>query len=129
VPSAPARPGRSARLTAAAALVLAEALLAFCYAGYLVVESIAAPTDAPAIGWGVAVFTVICGALIAIVARGLAAGRSWSRAPAVLVQLLLLLAVGLPLVQAGAYLVGVPTMVVAAAVLALVFTAPTPPRP
>lgn len=115
--------GRSRWLTAAGALVLAEAFLAFGYGGYLVVESIAEPTEAPEIGWGIAAFAVICGALIVIVARGLALGRTRSRAPAMLLQLLLLLAVGLPLVQAGVYLVGVPIMAAAAAVPVMLFTA------
>ena len=114
---------RAARLKFAAALVLAEAALPLAYAGYLVVESIAQPTEAPAIGWATAVFLVGCAALVARVGRGLSRATSWSRAPAILVQLLLL-AVGIPFVQGGQYLAGVPIVAAAVAELGLLFAAP-----
>jgi hypothetical protein len=103
-------------------LVLVEALLAFGYAGYLVVESIVAPTEAPEIGWATAAFAVVCGLLLALVARGLARVRGWSRSPAVLAQLLLL-PVGIPLAQGGQYIAGVPIVIAAVVGLVLLFTA------
>lgn len=115
--------GRRIRL-AAAALIFAEALLAIGYAGYLVVESIADETATPEIGWSIAVLLLACGLLMGFLARGVAVARPWSRAPTVLTQLLLLLAVCGPLVQASRSVVGVPLAAVAVAVLALILTAP-----
>jgi hypothetical protein len=104
--------------------MLIEVLLAVSYAVYLAVESIIAPTEAPEIGWGTAAFALICGGLIALVARGVAQAQPRSRAPAVLIQLLMVFAIGIPLVQAGQLLVGVPIIAVAVAVSVLLFTAP-----
>jgi hypothetical protein len=114
---------RPAWLRAAAWLVLVEAIAAFGAAVYFAVESVVAPTEAPEIGWGTAAFALICSGLIALVARGVARAQPHSRGPAVLVQLLLFLAIGVPLVQAGQYLVGVPVCAVAVAVVVLLFTA------
>jgi hypothetical protein len=115
--------GRPLRL-AAAALIFAEAVLAIGYASYLVVESITEETATPEIGWWIAALLLACGLLMGFLARGVASARPWSRAPVVLTQLLLLLAVCGPLIQAGQSVVGVPLSAVAVAVLALIFTAP-----
>jgi peptidoglycan/LPS O-acetylase OafA/YrhL len=116
-----ARPGT---LTAATVLVLLEALLAIGFAVYLVVEALTAPTgDDPAIGWGTAVLALVFGIGMLAVARSLSRLRGWGRAPAIVMQILLL-TIGIPLVQGGStqLIVGVPLTIAAVVTLVLLLT-------
>jgi hypothetical protein len=61
---------------------------------------------------------------LALVARGLAAGRRWARAPA-LVTNLLVLPVAFDVVRGGRWYVGVPLLLWALAVLVLLFAPST----
>lgn len=68
-----------------------------------------------------ALLTLLAGLGLLAVARGLRRGRRWARAPAMVTQLLVLpVAVGL--VQGGRWYVGVPLILWALTVLALLFT-------
>jgi hypothetical protein len=59
---------------------------------------------------------VLVGALVLLVARGLAEVRGWARSPAVVVQLLAL-PVGVGLVQGAVWVAAVPVLVLAGSVL------------
>ena len=61
-------------------------------------------------------FAVVGGALVVLVARGLARVQGWSRSPAVVLQLLAL-PVGVGLVQGAVWAAAVPVLGLAAAVL------------
>jgi hypothetical protein len=63
-----------------------------------------------------AAFAVVAGALVLLVARGLARVRGWSRSPAVVVQLLAL-PVGVGLVQGRVWAAAVPVLLLAGSVL------------
>jgi len=63
-----------------------------------------------------AAFAAVGGALVLLVARGLARVRGWSRSPAVVVQLLAL-PVGVGLVQGRVWYAAVPVLGLAASVL------------
>ena len=91
---------------------------------YLVVEALTAPTgDDPAIGWGTAVLALVFGIGMLAVVRGLSRLRGWGRAPAIVMQILLL-TIGIPLVQGGGtqLIVGVPLTIAALASLVLLLT-------
>jgi hypothetical protein len=61
-------------------------------------------------------FAVVAGALVLLVARGLARVQGWSRSPAVVLQLLAL-PVGVGLVQGRVWVAAVPVLLLAAGVL------------
>jgi hypothetical protein len=68
-----------------------------------------------------ALLTLVAGLGLIAVARGLRRRRRWARAPALVTQLLVL-PVGAGLVQSGRWYVGMPLILWALAVLALLFT-------
>jgi hypothetical protein len=111
-------------LLAAAALVALEALGLLAAAVFFVVELGVADADDPVRATTAAALTLLCAVGLGLVARGIFRRRRWARAPA-LVTNLLVLPVGYDLTRGGRWYVGVPLLLVAAAVLVLLFVRPT----
>ncbi len=106
----------SSAVTRAAVLVAAEGgALVVLGAGYGVAGAVGDPFDRAATLLE-AGLTVLAGAVLLLVARGLQGVRGWSRSPAVVLQLLAL-PVGAGLVQGGVYYAAVPVLGLAGAVL------------
>ncbi len=107
-----------------ARLVLLEGLGLLVIAGFYLLEL--AVSNASDVGR--AVVTAVLVALAAVgllfVGRGLGARRRWARAPALVVNLLAL-PVSVGLVQAGRWYAGVPLLLLAVAVLGLLFSKET----
>ena len=102
-------------------LVGLEALALLITAGVLVVLAIVHSTTRLWAALAIAGFAVLGAAVLALCARGLLGLRPSSRSPVVLVQLIAL-PVGYSLgIQAGRPVVGVPILLVAIAVLVLLF--------
>lgn len=87
---------------------------------FLVELVVATPLSAPRAVMA-ALLTLVAGLGLLAVARGLRGRRRWARAPALVTQLLVL-PVGAGLVQGGRWYVGMPLILWALAVLALLFT-------
>jgi hypothetical protein len=84
---------------------------------------------------GIAITAIAAGTALALgfVARGLRAGRRWTRTPALLTQLFTAVA-GIILTQGGRYVWGIPALVLAVAGFAMLMAPPsvqllTPGRP
>ena len=109
-------------MTAPPALRRAAALLALegvALVGLGLVYGVVSATGDPESRAGAelaAAFAVVAGLLTLLVARGVRAVRGWSRAPA-LVEQVLALPVGYGLLQADIYAVGLPVLALAGAVL------------
>ena len=104
----------------AAALVLAEGLLLGVLAvGYAVLGLDEAGSVAQVLLLSLVVLLTAAGVLL--LGRGLARLRRWARGPVVTVQLLTLLAIGIPSVANGFWLAAVPAVLLPAAVLYLLF--------
>jgi hypothetical protein len=71
-----------------------------------------------------AVVAIITGILMIMVARGLLRRRRWSRSPAVVTQIFLLI-IAVPMVQGGQYGLGIPLVAAAVAGLGLLLAPPT----
>lgn len=121
-PAAP--PDRPATLLAGAALVGLEALGLLAAAVFFVVELAVAEADDRVRAATAALLALLAAVGLGLVARGLARRRRWARAPA-LVANLLVLPVSFDLVRGGRWYVGGPLLLLAAAVLALLFVRPT----
>ncbi len=103
-------------LTRAALLVgLEGSLLLLLGSGYAVAGLVGDPFDRAATLLE-AGFAVLAGVLVLLVARGLGRRRGWSRAPAVVLQLLAL-PVGVGLVQGRVWYAAVPVLALAVLVL------------
>jgi hypothetical protein len=117
----PSPPGRPAAGVALVALVAAQGLGLVGLAVFFLVElAVATPLSVPR-ALMAALLTLLGGAGLLLVARGLLRARRWARAPALVTQLLVL-PVGAGLVQGGRWYVGVPLILAALAVLVLLFT-------
>ncbi len=112
-------PGRWA-LVAAAALAL-QGVVVLAFAVYYVLETSRAFSTFNVLG-SAGLFVVV-GVGLLLVARGLAAGRRWARAPALTWQIVCL-PVALGLAQSGRWYVGVPVAVSAVLVLRGLFAVP-----
>ena len=108
-------------VTRAAVLVAVEGVvLALLGLGYGVAGVVADPFDRTATLLEAA-FAVLAGALLLLVARGLARAAGWSRAPTVVTQLLAL-PVGVGLIQGHVWYAAVPVLLLAGTVLYLLAT-------
>ncbi|MCK8677360.1 hypothetical protein [Streptomyces lichenis] len=89
-PADDSAPGRTARVTGAAAIAAAEALALFAGGVYVLVGSVTGHPDkmTQAVTGGVTL--IVLGLIPLIAARGLLRRRSWSRGPAVITQLMAL---------------------------------------
>ena len=117
-----ARPGSSLRACAALVALVAVGLLGA--AVFFVVEVFVATPDDRTRALVAALLALVVAVGIALVARGLAAGRRWARAPAVVVNLLVL-PVAFDLVRGGRWYVGLPLVLGGLVVLALLFAPAT----
>jgi hypothetical protein len=116
-----AEPGaRPTQLLASAALVALEALGLLVAAGAVALELVASSASDPLGAAVLAGLALVGGIGLALVARGLARRGRWSRAPA-LVTNLILLPVGYGVVQSGRWYAGLPIMALGLAVLVLLF--------
>ncbi|MGH3343327.1 MAG: hypothetical protein ACRDPK_10675 [Carbonactinosporaceae bacterium] len=122
-PAEPARPAspRPRALVAATGLVALEAALIGVLAGYLMVRAIVGAPESVLSAEIAGAIGLTGGAALVFVARGLLRARRWSRAPALVVQLLSL-PVAWNLLQSGHPAIGAPLMAAAAGVVILLFT-------
>jgi hypothetical protein len=123
-PGQPGEPGeRGARptaLLACAGLVGLEALGLLVAGAVVAVELLVSSASDPLGAAVLAGLALVAGLGLALVARGLAGRARWSRAPA-LVTNLILLPVGYGLVQSERWYAGLPVMALGLAVLVLLF--------
>ncbi len=114
-------PARPPALVVLVALVAAQGLGLVGLAVFFLVELMVSSPSSTARAVMAALLTLLAGLGLLAVARGLRRARRWARAPALVTQLLALpVAVGL--VQGGRWYVGVPLILWALGVLALLFT-------
>jgi len=113
-----------ATLLAAAALVGLQALALAGIAVFYVVELAVATTDDVTRAVVTAALAVVAAAGLGLVTRGLARRRRWARAPALVINVLVL-PVAYDLVLGDRAYVGGPLLVWAVAVLVLLFVRPT----
>jgi hypothetical protein len=117
-------PGRPITLSAAAAVEALEGLAVVGAGAYLALATIAGQSrDVPS-AVALAVVTIITGVLMIMVGRGLLGRRRWSRSPAVVTQLFLLV-IAVPMARDGQYALGVPLVAAAVAGLGLLLAPPT----
>jgi len=107
-------------LRACTGLVALQVLGLLAVVGFFVVEMSVATPDDRTRALVAALLALAAAVGLALVGRGLARGRRWARAPA-LVTNLLVLPVAVDLVRGGRWYVGVPLLLWALAVLALLF--------
>jgi hypothetical protein len=108
-------------LRATVLLVALQGLGLVAIAGFYAVETLLG-RSADVVGATVALgLALVGGVALLLVARGLRAGRRWTRSPALVAQLLAV-PVALGLVQGGRWYVGLPVAVWAVAVIVLLFT-------
>jgi len=112
---------RPSALVALVALVAGQGIGLVGLAVFFLVELMVASPTSTARAVVAALLTLLAALGLLAVARGLWHGRRWARAPALVAQLLALpVAVGL--VQGGRWYVGVPLILWALGVVALLFT-------
>jgi hypothetical protein len=112
---------RPAALVVLVALVAGQGIGLVGLAAFFLVEVIVATPTSAARAVMAALLTLLAGLGLLAVARGLRRARRWARAPALVTQLLAVpVAVGL--LQGGRWYVGVPLLLWALVVLALLFT-------
>jgi hypothetical protein len=104
-------------LRAAAAVVALEGLTLVGFAVYVAVAGTGRAANIAAL----AAFAGGAGVLLGLLARAVAGAHTWARSPVVVVQIVFL-PVGVSLIQAGRGVVGAAVLVLAAAVLYLLFT-------
>ncbi len=117
--TAPAREPKALRLAAAAAGI--EALGLAVAAVFAAISTAAGRSSSPANGAGLTVLVVIVAAGLAAIAVGLVKARPWSRVPAVMAQLVVIIA-AVALLDGHHPAWGVPALALAAACLAGLFT-------
>ncbi len=111
-------------LAAAAGLVALEGLGLLAVAVFYVVELLVATTEDLARALVSAGLALAAALGLALVARGLAGHRRWARSPA-LVTNLLVLPVALSQLRGGLWYVGLPLLLLALAVIVLLFVPST----
>jgi len=112
---------RPSALVVLVALVAGQGIALVCLAAFFLVELLVASPTSAARAVMAALLTLLAGLGLLAVARGLRRARRWARAPALVTQLLALpVAVGL--VQGGRWYVGLPLILWALGVLALLIT-------
>ena len=111
---------RARTLLACAALVALEAVALAGVAVFFVVEVVVATPADRVRALVAALLALVTAVGLALVARALVAGRRWARAPALVVNLLVL-PVSLDLVRGGRWYVGGPLALYALVVLVLLF--------
>jgi hypothetical protein len=112
-PSSPSAPRRaSAIFRCALAVFVVEAALVWLYVGFLGYADLTRPVGDSRRAALVTIYFAGCGLAFAAVGWGLYRRRSWARAPAIVLQLLLA-ALGYVMVSAGVPAVGVPVLVAA----------------
>jgi hypothetical protein len=121
MPEHPPAGARPLAATALVALVAGQGVGLVGLAVFFLVELIVATPLSVARALMAALLTLLGGAGLLLVARGLSRGRRWARAPALVTQLLAM-PVAAGLVQGGRWYVGVPLIAWALAVLVLLFT-------
>lgn len=109
--TAPARARAPVPLLAAAVVVLLEGLLAAVLGVVVGVNAVHGEGGGVADAF-LAFFGVLVGVGLVLVARGLSRSRRWSRAPALVVQIICV-PVAITLAQGGRYSAGIPLLVVA----------------
>jgi uncharacterized membrane protein len=120
----PAETDRSPRpVRAATAVVLVEALALLGFSGWLLIRRASETPSNEQVFEGSAVYLLLCGLLVGLIALGLRSRRGWAYGAAVVVQLIAL-GIAYEMVKAG-FWVGVVLVVAAAAtVLLTLFSAP-----
>jgi len=113
--------GRPRPLLALVGLVAAQGLGLVGLAVFYLVELVVATPSSLTRAVVAALLTALGGTGLLLVARGLAGGRRWARAPALVTQLLVL-PVAAGLIQGDRWYVGAPLIVWALAVLLLLFS-------
>lgn len=103
--SAQSRDERVARLAALSGLGV-EAGIVLWLAGGAVVSELAGRAAVAAQGWAFIVYLLVLLAALLAVLRGVWLARPWSKAPAITLQLLILLAGAVPLMTGGRMLAG-----------------------
>jgi hypothetical protein len=114
------RPARA--IVAVAALVAAQAVALLVVAAFYALELVRGDAADPTVAIAIAVLCLVAGAGLGFTARGLLARRRWSRAPA-LVANLLALPVVWPFFTEGRPVVGAALVAWAVAVVVLLFAA------
>ncbi len=109
---------RVAALPLAAALIGLEGVVTVAFGAYLMVAGAVGHPSSLARAEIAGALVLVLGLAVVLVGWGVLRGRSWSRAPAVLVQVFCL-PVAWGLLQGGRYGIAVPIGVVAIALLAL----------
>ncbi|WP_283134041.1 hypothetical protein [Rhizohabitans arisaemae] len=115
---------RPMTLTAAAVVLALEGLTSVVLGGYVAVQTVIGKPEDVTSSIALAVFGLGAGAALLWVAKGLLDALRWSRSPAIVTQIFAL-PVSISLIQAGAYLWGVPLVLVAVAGLVAMFSPPT----
>jgi hypothetical protein len=119
VPSSDDLTPRPVRLAALVVAVEAAALVGF--AVYLAISTAVSTPDRVANALALAVIAAAAGVLLGALARSLAALRVWARTPVVVLQIVSL-PVGVTLIGDGRVVAGALTLLLAVAVLYLLFT-------
>lgn len=123
------RPQPPAQIRWAGLIAIAQSVIAFAFAGFLVFRDITGAeerslvSDSANIAWvgtGTAVFMAIIFGTVAAGAVSMIRGRTWGRGPIVLLEIILL-GVAYFMFTGGAWAMGVATAVSAVAALALLF--------
>lgn len=123
------RPQPPAQIRWAGLIAIAQSVIAFAFAGFLVFRDITGAeerslvSDSANIAWvgtGTAVFMAIIFGTVAVGAVSMIRGRKWGRGPIVLLEIILL-GVAYFMFTGGAWAMGVATAVSAVAALALLF--------
>jgi hypothetical protein len=121
VPGQPSSPGAPRTVRQAALLTGLEGVALLGLAVGLVVQTVAGSVAQAGNALAGAALSAGAGLLLGALARGLVRLRAWARSPVVVVQVVSI-PVGVTLLQAGRPVFGVPVLVLAAAVLYLLFT-------
>jgi hypothetical protein len=118
------RVGGGPTLRAATGLVALQALGLLAAAVFFAVETVVATADDRTRAVLATVLTLLAAVGLGLVARGLHGRRRWARAPAVVVNLLVL-PVAFDLLRGGRWYVGLPLLLGALGVLGLLFAPAT----
>jgi hypothetical protein len=121
VPGPPSSPGAPRTVRQAALLTGLEGVVLLGLAVNLVAQTVAGSVAQAGSALVLAALAAGVGLLLGALARGLVRLRAWARSPVVVLQVVSV-PVGVTLLQAGRPVFGVPVLVLAAAVLSLLFT-------
>jgi hypothetical protein len=117
----PSGPDAPRTVRQAALLTGLEGVVLLGLAVNLVAQTVAGSVAQAANALVLAALAAGVGLLLGVLARGLVRLRAWARSPVVVLQVVSV-PVGVTLLQAGRAVFGVPVLVLAAAVLSLLFT-------